>query len=285
MFWKKQYSELLSSIFFLSMIFIVFIFEIFVIRPYLLANDDGSNLVPIHVFIAIILFINTCLNLYLVVNTDTSILGMVIPTTTTATQLSPQWHYCCICESNVPPRSFHCKICNRCILRRDHHCVFTSCCIGYKNYKYFMGLLFNVGFACIYATIIHWHYIWMNINHLGWWAIGVHSVPLGFYLLGWIDLWTTCCNIISMLCIVGALFASGLFIYHFNLLRINRTTYEQAKSITDYDLNEWRRNLFETLGHRWPLTIFLCPLIQSNLPGDGIHFPTKKEKYLQNKQI
>lgn len=148
-----------------------------------------------------------------------------------------------------------------------------------------MGLLFNVGFACTYATIMHWHYIWLNINHLGLWAIAAHSVPLGFYLLGMIDLWTTCCNIISMLCIVGAIFASGLFIYHFNLLRMNRTTYERAKSIADYDLSDWQKNLSETLGDRWLLSIFLCPLIKSSLPGDGVHFQTKQEKYLQNKQI
>ncbi|XP_027197920.2 putative palmitoyltransferase ZDHHC24 [Dermatophagoides pteronyssinus] len=298
---KKHLTESLSSIFFLSMIFIVFLFEVFIIRPYLLENDQSKNSIMIinfHLLMAIILFINTCLNLYLVIITDTSINSIItsnINTNTTAlplsssssssSSLSSQWNYCYICEANIPPRAFHCKQCNRCILRRDHHCVFTSCCIGYKNYKYFMGLLFNVGFGCIYAISIHWPYIWMNIKHLGWWSLGVHSVPLGFYLAGWIDFWTTCCNMISMLCIVGAIFATGLFIYHFHLLCINQTTYEKANLINDYNLNDWRKNLYETLGNRWFLTIFLSPLIKTNLPGDGIKFITNREKYLQNKQI
>ena len=143
---KKHLTESLSSIFFLSMIFIVFLFEVFIIRPYLLENDQSKNSIMIinfHLLMAIIIFINTCLNLYLVINTDTSIDSIVnsninntnFNTNTTAlplsssssssSSLSPQWNYCYICEANIPPRAFHCKQCNRCILRRDHHCVFT----------------------------------------------------------------------------------------------------------------------------------------------------------------
>lgn len=140
-----------------------------------------------------------------------------------------------------------------------------------------MGLLFNVAFACIYSTIMHWRYIWSNMRELTLFtAIGAHCIPIGFFAFGVIDLWTTYCNIMSMICIFGALFATGLFLYHSFILMKNQTTYEQANRIFDYDLKDWRLNLKATLGDRWPLTVFITPFIHSSLPGDGLYFPTKQ---------
>ncbi|XP_017462043.1 PREDICTED: probable palmitoyltransferase ZDHHC24 [Rhagoletis zephyria] len=184
------------------------------------------------------------------------------------------WRYCLVCEANSPPRAFHCKNCDRCILRRDHHCVFSACCVGHKNYKYYMGLLFQVAFGSVYAFAFHSPYVWGNMGGLSVGNAAAHLIPIPFYLLGYIDRWTTLCNFLSMLTLIGALFSGGLFAYHLNLLARNQTTYERAKGITQYSLaGGWRANLLETLGPRWPLTVFLSPLLfDSPLPGDGVHF-------------
>ena len=49
---------------------------------------------------------------------------------------------CNICQCYLPPRAHHCDKCNKCILRMDHHNIFLRVCIGYRNYKYFILLLY-----------------------------------------------------------------------------------------------------------------------------------------------
>ena len=117
--WSARYTDWLAKSFLLTMVLVIFVFEIAIIRPYLVA--EKYRWVPMHVCAACIIVFNICCNLYLVITTDTSTLKIVVPSS-----LAPDWRFCLLCEANSPPRSFHCNTCDRCILRRDHHCVFTG---------------------------------------------------------------------------------------------------------------------------------------------------------------
>ncbi|UXI21215.1 hypothetical protein NH340_JMT07158 [Sarcoptes scabiei] len=225
-------------------------------------------------------FYKTCRN-------DSSTIGIVMPSRLTR---SSGWHYCLSCKSHSPPRSYHCSICNRCILRRDHHCMLTGqCfninrheviffshyvanCIGHKNYRYFMSFVFQIGFGSIYASITHFSFIWTNMQHLTWIAsIGSHYIPAIFFVLGFIDLHTACCNMISMLCIISAVVSCFMFLYHGYLCLNEQTTHERVRSIKKYRKKNWTENLRSTLGKNWFLIVFVSPLIDSPMPNDGLY--------------
>lgn len=80
-------------------------------------------------------------------------LRLCVTTLNTVDSLPPQmqqpmkgeehlWHFCKICQRNVPPRSWHCNICDACILKRDHHCNFVGNCVGHNNQRYFIWFSF-----------------------------------------------------------------------------------------------------------------------------------------------
>ncbi|XP_041099201.1 probable palmitoyltransferase ZDHHC24 [Polyodon spathula] len=71
-------------------------------------------------------------------------------------------------------------------------------------------------------------------------------------------------------CVVGCLCVSAFLLFHVTLMLRGQTTREWYSSRRPYSLG-WRRNVCECLGQRWYLA-WLCPLIPSPLPGDGIHF-------------
>lgn len=285
-------SDCIALGFFAVAILSVFIFEVTVVRDF--CERQGYALLPLHLLAAVWFTVNLYTSLYNLFTIDTSTLKLTLPS-----DLRPGWHFCLSCEANTPPRAYHCNICDRCILRRDHHCIFsgkhlrwslkhsssanllspflTASCIGYKNYKYYISLLFQTSVACIYASILHAEYIWSNMGGLSLFSFFAHLLPFPFYIFGFINGWTFFCNFISILCIIGILFGGGLLIYHLNLLVKNQTTYEKHRAINAYNLKQWSTNLTQSLGTRWPLTVFVTPLIDSPLPGNGIDYPTLDE--------
>ncbi|GCC47514.1 hypothetical protein chiPu_0031616, partial [Chiloscyllium punctatum] len=76
-------------------------------------------------------------------------------------------------------------------------------------------------------------------------------------------------------CVVGFLFVSAFLLFHLQLLWRGQTTREWSTGRHGlYNLG-WRRNVEELLGSRWYLT-WLCPLVPSSLPGDGVTFQMRE---------
>lgn len=71
-------------------------------------------------------------------------------------------------------------------------------------------------------------------------------------------------------CVVGFLLVSAFFFFHLFLMFRGQTTREWYSSRRPYSLGVWG-NLQHMLGLRWYIC-WLCPLIRSPLPGDGINF-------------
>lgn len=102
-------------------VMVIFMFETIIVKPYL--DEQGYTYVNFHLCIGLMILFNVYASLYRLVSTDTSTVGLVMPSTRPN---SGDWRYCLVCEANSPPRAYHCRNCDRCILRRDHHCIFSG---------------------------------------------------------------------------------------------------------------------------------------------------------------
>lgn len=173
---------------------------------------------------------------------------------------SGQLRFCHKCNANKPDRTHHCKKCGRCILKMDHHCNWTANCVGFRNYRYFVSVLF--------------------------WA----TVSIGFVLVtqAWItwDVWQSPYKAMTEYLIL-AQYAFSLFqfaniapllFYHFRLISMGMTTLEYMEKYRTPDkpynnvfnlgvANNWR----QVLGSN-PLLWFLP--VHIGYSGDGIRFPT-----------
>ena len=154
----KSAADTLSFLFLTLAIFITFIFEVTTVIP--IVHIECFNAQIFHSIMGLYIMHVIIGNLYLLIKRDTSIRSLVLPS-----NRGPfgGWRFCSVCESNCPPRSFHCDVCNICILRRDHHCTFGGVCVGYKNTKYFMGLLFGLSIGTLYASILNQYFIWSQV--------------------------------------------------------------------------------------------------------------------------
>ena len=59
--------------------------------------------------------------------------------------------YCRVIKSN---KTFHCTFCKRCVEKFDHHCTYINNCLGYRNHKYFIGLILALFIYYITSLII-----------------------------------------------------------------------------------------------------------------------------------
>jgi hypothetical protein len=68
---------------------------------------------------------------------------------------------CMKCKKFKPDRSHHCRHCGTCILKMDHHCPWVGNCIGFRNYKYFVNMIFwalvnSAYFNLIFSGVIRY---------------------------------------------------------------------------------------------------------------------------------
>ncbi|XP_037318054.1 probable palmitoyltransferase ZDHHC24 [Pungitius pungitius] len=210
---------------------------------------------------------NICWNALLFVRTSPSIKGVFLG----GEGMGQGWRYCYTCETHTPPRCSHCYDCKVCVLRRDHHCVFFGQCVGFRNYRYFLSCLFFMWSGLLYATLMNAEVFIVILKE----GVTMHSVLL--MLIPWIMLVSGQVSarafafaFIADTCVVGFLLVSAFFFFHLVLMFRGQTTREWYSTRRPYSLG-LLGNLRHTLGLRWYLC-WLCPLIPSPLPGDGISF-------------
>ncbi|XP_066574916.1 putative palmitoyltransferase ZDHHC24 [Amia ocellicauda] len=181
------------------------------------------------------------------------------------------WRYCYSCESHTPPRCSHCYDCKVCVLRRDHHCVFFGQCVGFRNYRYFLSCLLFMWAGLLYAVVLNAEVFLVILKE----GVTLHSfmlllVPWIMLVSGQVTARAFAFAFIADTCVVGFLLVAAFLFFHVVLMLRGQTTREWYSTRRPYSLG-WRRNISECLGQRWYLA-WLCPLIPSPLPGDGIHF-------------
>ncbi|KAK3535721.1 hypothetical protein QTP70_020964 [Hemibagrus guttatus] len=206
-------------------------------------------------------------NASLFLKTNPSIRGVFL----NGYNLGQGWRYCYTCEIHTPPRCSHCYDCNVCVLRRDHHCVFFGQCVGFRNYRYFLSCLLFMWAGLLYAVVMNAEVFIVILKE----GVTLHSVML--LMVPWIMLITGQVTVqaftfafIADTCVVGFLLVSAFLFFHVLLMVRGQTTREWYSTRRPYDLGVIA-NIRECLGEHWYIC-WLCPLIPSTLPGDGINF-------------
>ncbi|XP_010896625.1 probable palmitoyltransferase ZDHHC24 [Esox lucius] len=210
---------------------------------------------------------NITWNASLFLKTNPSIRGVFLG----SEAMAQGWRYCYTCETYTPPRCSHCYDCKVCVLRRDHHCVFFGQCVGHRNYRYFISCLLFMWSGLLYAVVMNAEVFIIILKE----GVTLHSILL--LLMPWIMLVSGQVTarafafaFIADTCVLGFLLVAAFLFFHLFLLLRGQTTREWYSIRRPYNLGVLG-NLRHGLGARW-YVCWLCPLIPSPLPGDGIHF-------------
>ena len=256
---------------FLLMIFCVhsvLIFELFIVLPYVQrSNKNNWVMTHVHVVCAVFIYINLILNIFQTMFTDTSIRGVLLSPT-----FKSGWRYCAICYCFIPPRSFHCQTCGICILKRDHHCAVVGCCVGHTNQRYFIGMIFYIWIATLYASIMNLHFIFHVFGDISAEAIFVFVLPIVAWMFNIVEIVNFLAALMITLCLASLLLTTALLSYHFNNILHGQTMYENTHGIKLYNAG-MLQNIKSVFGERW-LFCILFPMIYSPAVGNGIDFLT-----------
>ena len=273
-FMPRSVSDCFKFLFLFFAIFTTFVFEITTVIPYVHPENTIARVV--HFVNGLYLLHLIFGHLYLFIRKETSIRNLVLPTSGTP---QPGWRFCTSCECHCPPRSYHCVTCGLCILRRDHHCEFAGKCVGYKNYRYYIGLVFAIMAGAAYSAVLNQFFIWEALGGLSFYNLARHAFPLFFMLFGNMSYSLGVFAFISVLDVCGCLFCAGLLLFHGSLMMMNQTNNERTRNITVYDLGHWKDNVTEVMGDSI-IKGLLFPFSSSSLSRDGIHFPTREQHAL-----
>ncbi|XP_005177763.1 probable palmitoyltransferase ZDHHC24 [Musca domestica] len=209
---------------------------------------------------------------------DTSIRATIL-TPPQEPQLRKLWRFCSLCETLAPIRSWHCDSCKTCVLKRDHHCIFTGNCVGYRNQRYFILFLVYViigcSYCCLYNCVYFWYLhkdIYLNSRTL----MSLICPFVGFFFdISWKNVYL----LTYELGFISLLYALILFLFHWpNVLR-GSTTHESLSA--KYDMGR-EQNLEMVFGKRWRL-VWLSPLLESELPHDGVHWESLLRQSSKNR--
>ena len=275
-FLPKSTSDRIAFLFLLFSVHSIALFELLGVLPLIYSTHEHAtptgqfSLYFFHISVGVFSYFNVMINLWKIITTNTSTRGLILPT-----QLKPGWKFCSVCECNSPPRSFHCFNCNSCILYRDHHCTFTGNCIGLHNRRYYLSLLMSMCLAAGYSVVLNYDYMYHLFGSLSLKSV----LTIMFPMISWIfvksDSVSSYQIFMCSLCIVGFLLSGGLLVYHMINAVNGQVVYERSYNIDTYDLG-WRENLALVFGTKWKIA-WLCSLINSPIPSDGLEFVTKAQ--------
>lgn len=256
-------------VFFISLL--IYAFEMIIVFPKVRDIIRAGPLKQcVHICLSTFLLINVCGNIVM------NIISKIAPTDV----VSENSVYCEFCQAWRPFNSWHCKRCNACILRRDHHCSFFSRCIGQGNKRYYILFLAYVSISMWYAA--YYNYYWIASKYEDAYGpiltIARFINPLLRYLT--IQQGGEKEFSVAYLClnIAFAIWAGGLFIYHFTNA-VNGVTAHEAKHYPELKNNsKWKQNLVNVFGIKWYWAI-LWPFCSSPLP-ESVKIEAKmRQKY------
>ncbi|XP_015175722.1 PREDICTED: probable palmitoyltransferase ZDHHC24 [Polistes dominula] len=276
MIWPRTFSDFASMVFILTIVPLIYWFELWIVLPALYKYNTIPYLC--HFILGNFIMLNIVGNFTYTVLCDTSINRTIVPVSTANSK--DGWRLCTTCEILAPPRSWHCSTCKTCILKRDHHCIFTGCCVGYFNHRYFIMFLLYLFIATVYAFCYNNFFIWSRIHFEFPMSIIKIIFPLAIFVFGFDGSIEQFYLLLYIVSVIGMLFTGILCIYHFQLVFNGCVADESNKNKRTYDLG-WRQNIKEVLGERWYLT-WLVPYIKSQLPHDGITWDTKSQWKMNN---
>lgn len=260
----RSLSDMCSMIFILTIIPLIYWFELWVVFPELF-KDAFKNYI-FHFILGNFMMINIVGNFTYAVLHDTSVERTIIPVSQASVQNG--WRLCVTCETLAPARSWHCNTCNVCILKRDHHCIFMGCCIGHFNHRFFLVFLFYMLLATSYAFFYNNYFIWNRIHFEFPMSIIKIIFPLAIFAFGFDDSMDQFYLLLYIICLIGMLYTSVLFTYHMQLVLNGCVANESNKKDYTYNFG-WQQNMKEVFGKRWYLT-WIFPYIKSDLPQNGI---------------
>lgn len=267
--WPKTVSDFVSMTFILTIVPLLYWFELWVVLPELFEPNTLGYV--LHFLFGNFVMINIVGNFTYTVLCDTSTRYIVVPTD--KAKIEEGWRYCSVCESVAPPRSWHCANCNVCILKRDHHCIFTGCCVGHYNHRYFLMFVFYLFIGTAYAFFYNNYFIWGKLDFDFPMSLLKIVFPLAMFAFGFDPSVKQFYLMLYIVTAVGMCFTAVLAYYHFNLVLSGHVANEKSKGVRKYSLG-WMKNVVEVFGDKWYLT-WIVPYVKSDLTHDGVSWRTK----------
>ncbi|VDO34033.1 unnamed protein product [Brugia timori] len=275
-----------------------FLFEIFAILP--TEHEVMSKGWNLRVGILMLFGLNAFANVYKVISVGPNGNCSDLP----AVQ-KHGYRFCYNCQLNEPPRSHHCPVCDRCVFRRDHHSSFVAVCVGHFNQRYYISaicslwiisltnripfhFIISVSFKCLMVPVDNymgcfrwnWSFMWTSLggfSPLQLWELIVPHLALIFRII----------SFSQFLCVMTFIFSFTVFVFLCYLITAQlfclyrgQTRMEYLMDVHAYNLG-FMENVRQAMGRRWFIAL-LMPFISSPLDSDGLSYPTRESKPLND---
>ncbi|MCP9265259.1 Palmitoyltransferase [Dirofilaria immitis] len=238
-----------------------FLFEIFAILP--TEHEVMSKGWNLRVGILMLFGLNAFANVYKIISVGPNGKHSDLP----AVQ-KHGYRYCYNCQLNEPPRSRHCPVCDKCAFRRDHHCSFVAVCIGHFNQRYYISAICSLWIISSVMLTWNWSFMWTSLggfSPLQLWELIFFRISLRDDLR--LFIYRIRLSVLSD-------YSSAFCLYR------GQTRVEYLLDVHAYNLG-FMENFRQVMGRRW-LIALLVPFISSPLDSDGLSYPTRESKPLND---